>query len=109
MYFLRGSLPWQGLNAILKAQKYEKIGEKKQTTRIADLCKGFLEELSKYLSYVSNLGFEDTPNYDYLWDLFTQALKTTREVEDSEYDWMKLNNGKGWETMKQQPSQQKLD
>jgi casein kinase 1 len=95
IYFLKGSLPWQGLNAVLKAQKYRKIREKKQTTRIADLCKGFPEELSKYLSYVSNLGFEDTPNYDYLRDLFTQALKTTGEVEDSEYDWMKLNNSKG--------------
>ena len=51
-----------------------------------------------------NLGFEDTPDYDYLRDLFTQALKSTGEVEDGEYDWMKLNNGKGWEAMKSHPS-----
>ena len=51
-----------------------------------------------------NLGFEDTPDYDYLRDLFTQALKSTGEVEDGEYDWMKLNNGKGWEVMKAHPS-----
>jgi casein kinase 1 len=56
--------------------------------------------LNKYLSYVRNLGFEDTPDYDYLRDLFTQALKSTGEVEDGEYDWMKLNNGKGWEAVK---------
>lgn len=49
------------------------------------------------MSYVRNLGFEDTPDYDYLRDLFTQALKNTGEVEDGEYDWMKLNNGRGWE------------
>lgn len=55
------------------------------------------EEFSKYLTYVRNLGFEDTPDYDYLRDLFTQALKNTGEVEDGEYDWMKLNNGRGWE------------
>lgn len=55
-----------------------------------------------------NLGFEDTPDYDYLRDLFTQALKNTGEVEDGEYDWMKLNNGKGWEAMKQHPSQHHL-
>ena len=35
------------------------------------------EEFNKYLSYVRNLGFEDTPDYDYLRDLFTQALKNT--------------------------------
>jgi casein kinase 1 len=55
------------------------------------------EEFNKYLSYVRNLGFEDTPDYDFLRDLFTQALKNTGEVEDGEYDWMKLNGGRGWE------------
>lgn len=66
------------------------------------------DEFNKYLSYVRNLGFEETPDYDYLRDLFTQALKNTGEVEDGEYDWMKLNNGKGWEAMKQHPSQHHL-
>lgn len=37
-------------------------------------------------------------------DLFTQALKHTGEVEDGEYDWMKLNNGRGWEAMSKHPS-----
>ena len=108
MYFLRGGLPWQGLKAATNKQKYEKIGEKKQTTAIKDLCDGFPEELNKYLSYVRNLGFEDTPDYDYLRNLFTEALKGTGEVEDGEYDWMKLNGGKGWEAMKQHPSQHML-
>ena len=61
----------------------------------------FEEEFNRYLSYVRNLGFEDTPDYDHLRDLLTQALKNSGEVEDGEYDWMKLNNGKGWEAMKQ--------
>ncbi|EGD93835.1 casein kinase I homolog [Trichophyton mentagrophytes] len=100
MYFLRGGLPWQGLKAATNKQKYEKIGEKKQTTVIKDLCEGFPEEFTKYLTYVRNLGFEDTPDYDYLRDLFTQALKNTGDVEDGEYDWMKLNGGKGWEAAK---------
>ncbi len=34
MYFLRGSLPWQGLKAATKKQKYEKISEKKMATPI---------------------------------------------------------------------------
>ena len=41
MYFLRGGLPWQGLKAATNKQKYEKIGEKKQTTAIKDLCDGY--------------------------------------------------------------------
>jgi casein kinase 1 len=89
MYFLRGGLPWQGLKAATNKQKYEKIGEKKQTTVIKDLCEGFPEQFNQYLTYVRNLGFEDTPDYDYLRELFTQALKDTGGVEDGEYDWMK--------------------
>jgi len=109
MYFLRGGLPWQGLKAATNKQKYEKIGEKKQTTVIKDLCEGFPEEFNQYLSYVRNLGFEDTPDYDYLRDLFTQALRHTGEVEDGEYDWMRLNNGLGWEaSAKQNQSQQQI-
>jgi casein kinase 1 len=99
LYFLRGGLPWQGLKAATNKQKYEKIGEKKQTTVIKELCEGFPEEFCKYLTYVRNLGFEDTPDYDYLRELFTQALKNSGEIEDGEYDWMKVSkdSGKGWD------------
>lgn len=41
MYFNRGSLPWQGLKAATKRQKYERISEKKIVTSFEDLCKGY--------------------------------------------------------------------
>ena len=41
MYFLRGSLPWQGLRANTKKQKYERILQKKAETSTETLCKGF--------------------------------------------------------------------
>lgn len=97
MYFLRGGLPWQGLKAATNKQKYEKIGEKKQTTPIEELCAGFPKQFAEYLYYVRNLEFDATPDYDYLRDLFTQALKSAGEVEDGDYDWMHLNGGKGWD------------
>jgi len=41
MYFNRGSLPWQGLKAATKRQKYERISEKKMSTPVEELCKGY--------------------------------------------------------------------
>jgi serine/threonine protein kinase len=52
MYFLRGSLPWQGLQAATKKQKYDKISEKKMKTPIETLCKGFPQEFAVYFQYV---------------------------------------------------------
>ncbi|POW12263.1 hypothetical protein PSTT_04550 [Puccinia striiformis] len=43
MYFLRGSLPWQGLKAATKKQKYDRIMEKKMTTPTEFLCRGSLK------------------------------------------------------------------
>jgi len=88
MYFLRGSLPWQGLKAATNKQKYEKIGEKKQSTKISDLCYGFPEEFATYMRYVRNLEFEAEPDYDYLRSLFNKVLAKIGEIDDGVYDWM---------------------
>jgi len=113
MYFLRGSLPWQGLKAATNKQKYEKIGEKKQTTLIKELCEGYpgksrqpyhfvwllltclvvwrAEEFGIYLNYVRKLGFEETPDYDFLRELFAKVMKNNHDVDDGVYDWNALN------------------
>jgi casein kinase 1 len=103
MYFLRGSLPWQGLKAPTNKQKYEKIGLKKQTTSIQELCYGFPIQFSQYLTYVRNLKFDETPDYDYLIDLMNKATisigeKPETDYERMHYDWMDLNGGKGWDS-----------
>jgi casein kinase I family protein HRR25 len=45
MYFCRGSLPWQGLRAGTKKQKYDRIMEKKMTTSTEVLCRGYPNEV----------------------------------------------------------------
>ena len=45
MYFNLGSLPWQGLKAATKKQKYERISEKKMSTPVEVLCRGYPSEL----------------------------------------------------------------
>lgn len=49
------------------------------------------------MNYVWKLGLEDTPDYGFLRELFISVLKSLEEPEDNVFDWMLLNNGKGWE------------
>ncbi|PVU88736.1 hypothetical protein BB559_005420 [Furculomyces boomerangus] len=97
MYFLRGSLPWQGLKAANNKQKYEKIGEKKQHTSVKDLCEGFPEEFGTYLSTVRKYSFEETPDYNYLRSLMDNAIKRVGETDDGIFDWMSPSMGYGGE------------
>ncbi|EEB05392.2 CK1/CK1/CK1-G protein kinase Cki1 [Schizosaccharomyces japonicus yFS275] len=100
MYFLRGSLPWQGLKAATNKQKYDKIGETKQKTPLDELCAGFPEEFHKYMHYTRNLGFEETPDYNYLQGLFSSVLLKLNATENDPFDWDLLNEGAGWQSMK---------
>lgn len=43
------------------------------------------------------LGFEETPDYDFLRELFDKVLERQNAQDDSLYDWVLLNDGKGWE------------
>ncbi|WAR00618.1 KC1G3-like protein [Mya arenaria] len=88
MYFLRGSLPWQGLKADTLKERYQKIGDTKRATPIEVLCENFPEELSKYLQYVRRLDFFETPDYDYLRKLFTDLMEKMNLDCDWEFDWV---------------------
>uniref|UniRef100_A0A8C5KCI5 non-specific serine/threonine protein kinase n=1 Tax=Jaculus jaculus TaxID=51337 RepID=A0A8C5KCI5_JACJA len=87
MYFLRGSLPWQGLKADTLKERYQKIGDTKRATPIEVLCESFPEEMATYLRYVRRLDFFEKPDYDYLRKLFTDLFDRSGYVFDYEYDW----------------------
>jgi casein kinase 1 alpha len=90
MYFNRGSLPWQNLKAATKKQKYEKISEKKMSTPIEALCKGFPAEFSMYLNYCRGLRFDEAPDYMYLRQLFRILFRTLNYNYDYVFDWTML-------------------
>lgn len=90
MYFNRGSLPWQGLKAANKKQKYEKISEKKMATSVEVLCKGFPAEFAMYLNYCRGLRFEEKPDYKYLRQLFRILFRTLNHEYDYVFDWTML-------------------
>ncbi|XP_054287372.1 casein kinase I isoform X2 [Macrosteles quadrilineatus] len=87
MYFLRGSLPWQGLKADTLKERYQKIGDTKRATPIEVLCEGHPEEMATYLRYVRRLDFFETPDYEYLRKLFQDLFERRGFVDDSEFDW----------------------
>ncbi|CAI4514592.1 CPA_1a_G0024840.mRNA.1.CDS.1 [Saccharomyces cerevisiae] len=96
-YFLRGHLPWQGLKAPNNKQKYEKIGEKKRSTNVYDLAQGLPVQFGRYLEIVRSLSFEECPDYEGYRKLLLSVLDDLGETADGQYDWMKLNDGRGWD------------
>lgn len=70
IYFLRGSLPWQGIQAKDQQLKTIKIGETKIATPLEELCKGMPKEFLKYCQYCRALTFTQKPDYDYLRRIF---------------------------------------
>ena len=87
LYFCRGSLPWQGLKAATKKQKYDRIMEKKMTTPTEVLCRGFPNEFAIYLNYTRSLRFDDKPDYSYLRKLFRDLFVREGYQYDYVFDW----------------------
>jgi serine/threonine protein kinase len=88
IYFLTGSLPWQGLKAKNVKDKYEKIKEKKILTKIDDLCLGYPDAFFKYCTYCRRLKFNEKPDYSALRTLFKTVFKELKYEYDYNYDWV---------------------
>ena len=88
MYFNKGSLPWQGLPARTKKEKYEKIRDKKLSTSIESLTKCLPEEFTIYLNYCRGLKFEEKPDIGYLRKLFKDLFYRMGYEYDFVFDWM---------------------
>ncbi|CAJ1014612.1 Protein kinase domain/Protein tyrosine kinase/Fungal protein kinase, putative [Leishmania lindenbergi] len=72
VYFLRGNLPWQGIQTKDQQIKTIKIGETKIATPLEVLCKGLPKEFLKYCQYCRALTFTQKPDYDNLRRLFRE-------------------------------------
>ena len=63
IYFLKGKLPWQGIPAKTKKEKYDKIKDKKVNTSINELVRGCPPEMRQYMDHCRSLKFVDKPDY----------------------------------------------
>lgn len=117
IYFMKGGLPWQGVKAKTRNEKYEIIKNMKIQMPIKDLIRmkidtkakppameqsgsqlfgiavpGVIEdnvpkEFVTYMDYCRNLGFEEKPDYNYLRKLFKDLFKQYQYEFDYVFDW----------------------
>jgi len=85
LYFIKGSLPWQGLTKKKGISNIELIGETKMCTSLDTLCKDLPKCFKDYLYYCRNLKFDETPDYKYLRSIFNN---TCLELNiKSKFEW----------------------
>merc|ERR1719487_2304314 len=96
MYFLRGLMPWSGLAAKTKQEKFARIAEVKEKTPLDDLCHAPNDPAVKYPAcfkdYIVStraLAYEQRPDYNGYRRSFREAFDAAGYVEDYEYDWYK--------------------
>ncbi|KAH8352682.1 hypothetical protein KR084_005615 [Drosophila pseudotakahashii] len=87
MYFLRGSLPWQGLKANQKQQKHEMICEMKLSTQTEVLCEGYPKAFYHFVGYSRDMDFEEEPCYKQIRYTFLALMYSQKLPNDKIYDW----------------------
>eukprot|EP01130_Rhizamoeba_saxonica_P014327 TRINITY_DN6252_c0_g1_i2.p1 TRINITY_DN6252_c0_g1~~TRINITY_DN6252_c0_g1_i2.p1 ORF type:complete len:294 (+),score=40.31 TRINITY_DN6252_c0_g1_i2:246-1127(+) len=90
LYFLRGSLPWQGLRAQNKSHKYRRILQRKIRTSVDELTQDHPEEFLIYMQYCRSLPFGNTPDYAYLRSLFRNVFLRMGYTYDFDWDWISV-------------------
>ena len=88
-YLYLGGLPWMGIQAKNKEEKYAKILNVKKEISTEKLLKNGPQELIAYLNYCKGMAYEQEPDYHYLTQLFKDLiLKTLNDSIDYRYDWV---------------------
>jgi casein kinase 1 len=89
MYFLRGNLPWQGVQRYTPDHRqHEHLHNKiKVNTSIEELCEGYPLEFAAFLHHARSLSFSQEPDYSYLRRLFRDLFIEKGFQLDHVYDW----------------------
>lgn len=95
IYFLKGSLPWQGMRASTKKEKYRLIQDKKISTAVDVLCRGLPPEFALYINYCRSLRFDDKPDYAFLRRHFRDLFYRSGFTPDFVYDWTQKGQADG--------------
>ena len=88
IYFLRGLLPWQGL----EFETCDLVVESKWAMSAHILYQGLPVQLHTFLEYSRSLTFDDKPDYDHLYNLFNAPLLWEKIRNNLAFDWDDSNN-----------------
>ena len=90
LYFLKGSLPWQGVLGLTKGEKYQKIYHMKKNIGAEKLYENLPNEFKEIYLYIKKLEFEQDPDYDYCRKLLNDVIENNcGEINDNFFTWCK--------------------
>lgn len=82
--FLTGQLPWR------KIKDKEQVGKVKEEYNNHLFLKFLPREFEVFLNHISELKYEEPPNYDLLLQVFREAKKRKNIRDNDPYDWEKF-------------------
>ena len=94
IYFYKGVLPWQNIQAKSKHEKYQKILEKKINVGVEELCKEMPSEFVTLVQYVRNLQFEEVPDYEMMKTKLKNVLEREKMTFSWDFDWIAKEDDK---------------
>ena len=90
LYFLKGSLPWQGVLGLTKGEKYQKIYHIKKNIGVDTLYENLPNEFKELYLYIKKLEFEQDPDYDLCRKFLMDVIeKKCGENYDNFFTWCK--------------------
>ena len=99
LYFLLGTLPWQGLKIPSRAQRFKQIAKLKKNLKLESVLQNFPPEIMIFCKYTRKLGFTENPKYDYMKNLFISVLNKYGTVNDKKFSWVGTGNNQDIENI----------
>ena len=92
LYFLKGSLPWQGLKISTRPQRFKEIIRLKKNLKIESIVENIPPEILLFCKYTRKLGFTENPKYEYMKKLFYSVLNKYGFTNDKKFSWITGTN-----------------
>lgn len=87
IYLCKGSLPWMGIEARDRKEKYSKICQAKRNISPEDLCSGIPHVFARFLTMAKSLAFDEEPDYAKYKSMFRNYFIENGYIFDYQYDW----------------------